>query len=339
MTRYPVSRHSTRHGWEKREVQKKWRSLLAVFITVVLFLAVANGLIKSFSLKKNLGSSSWSGKSSFVIALAADPASVFIFQKDSKRMVLLTLNNENYLPTGNQDQPIAKTSSIVEEKDGRRLERVLSLAFRSNIENYLIFKTSQKIDRETAQKLFKNFASLTTPLTLLIGGQDKIIMSTNITRIDLFRLWWQIKGFSVNSLDLVDLGQATEELIQKNNQKVLVVDEVFLHREISKYLEDLDLRKENLKVEIDNASDYSTAASLASDFVTSVGGSVISVETSDVKVDKTYILTSQNKKYTSRYLAKIFKCDIKSTPESKDEDTQDKIRVVLGQDFAARYSE
>ena len=46
MTRYP--------SWRKHEVRRDGKNILAVFILIVLVFATANGIAKSFSLKKYL---------------------------------------------------------------------------------------------------------------------------------------------------------------------------------------------------------------------------------------------------------------------------------------------
>jgi len=326
MTAYPA--------WKKRQVQAKWRNLLALFVTLTLVLALFNGLAKSFSLNKYFGHSKWDSKSSFVAALSTTPISLLVVQKEPKKIVFLTLSEETYLTTGDSEEPIVRLSSVIGIGEEEQLSKILTVAYRTYIGSYVTFKREQKIDMETAQKWFKQYASILTPFAILTGGINGEVMDTNITRTDQFKLWWQVKGFSIKSVDLVDLSQYKEELLVYNNQKVLGVDDVVLHEVIKKYLGNLEVEKENLKVKVTNSTSVSGAGQLAADFVTSVGGSVVEVNTSSSSLSNTFIQTEDKNSYSAKYLAKMFDCGINGAPESGEGAD---ITLVIGQDFTARY--
>lgn len=326
MTSYPA--------WKKRQVRAKGRSLLAFFITLTLILALFNGLAKSFSLSKYFGYSKWDSKSSFVAALSTTPASLLIVQRDPKRIVFFTLDEETYLTTGNSQQPIAKLSSVVDKNEGAQLAKVLTFAYRANIDSYVTFSEEQKIDKETTQKWFKQYASILTPFSILTKGISGEVKDTNITRIDLLKLWWQVKGFSIKSLDFVDLSQYKEEMLAFDNQKVLGIDDVVLHQLIKKYLENLEIEKENLKIKVSNSTDVLGAGQLAADFITSIGGSVVEINSSTSALSKTFIRAEDKNSYSAKYLANIFGCGINGASE-KEEGAD--ITLVVGQDFVARY--
>jgi len=326
MTTYPA--------WKKRQVQAKWRNLVAFFITLTLVLALLNGLSKSLSLNKYFGKSNWDSKSSFVAALSTTPISLLVVQKDPKRIVFLTLSEETYLTTGESEEPIVKLSSLVGKGEGEQLSKILTVAYRTYIGSYVVFKKDQKIDKDMVQKWFKQYASLLTPFAILTGGINGEVMNTNITRIDQFKLWWQVKGISLKNVDLVDLSQYREEMLVFDNQKVLGVDDVVLHQVIKKYLGNLEIEKDNLKVLITNSTGVPGAGQLAADFVTSVGGSVVEVDTSSSNLSKTFIQTEDKNSYSAKYLAKMFDCGINGAPEGGEGAD---ITLVIGQDFTARY--
>ena len=135
-------------------------------------------------------------------------------------------------------------------------------------------------------------------------------------------------------MDLVDLSQYREEMLVFDNQKVLGVDGVVLHQVIKKYLGNLEIEKENLKVLITNSTGVPGAGQLAADFVTSVGGSVVEVDTSSSNLSKTFIQTEDKNSYSAKYLAKMFDCGINGAPEGGEGAD---ITLVIGQDFTARY--
>lgn len=328
MTRYPA--------WKKHQIQRGWRNIIVIFVTVILVFAVLNGFLKTFSLKNYLGHSKWDGQSSLAVAIGASSPSVLIFQKDPQKITFIKLNANSYFETGDFKEPLKKFSSIVNERNGEKLSRVFSLTFLSKIDNYIFFENDQEVNEKFVHDWFKDFASIATPIKILKGKLGGEIQNTNITRIDLIKLWWQAKSLSINRVNLVDISSGGEEIVTRDNQKVLGADTEFLHREIAKYLENFKMVQEDFKIDVRNASGITSAGKLVTDFVTSVGGKVVKIENAEDLVEKTTIVSSDKNAYTTRYLANIFNCDI--TTRSKNGKNKE-ITIVIGQDFAARYLE
>lgn len=333
MAYYLRGRHR-RYGFSQSQTGKDWRAMLAILAVIFVVLAGVNGFSKSFKLGKYLGKSGWDSQSSFSIALDTNPPAVFIYQKDPKRIVFATLDANSYFESGKLDAPIEKIKDVQDKKSGKDLSRLFSLSFRGDIENYIIFNQSKNLDKQESEKLFKNLAAITAPLAILAPKPQADIKDTNIARIDMIKLWWQLKGLSLNQLDLVDLGSLKTEVINAKNEKVLGVDDISLNHQIAKYLENPQVRKDEYKIKIKNASGYLGAGYLAADFAQAIGASVISAETADQVSENTLIITGSGG-YTPDYLAKIFKCDIKVASENDNRE----ITVIIGRDFAVRYFE
>lgn len=331
---YYLRSRRRRYGISKPQNSQDWRGMLVILAVIFVVLAGVNGFSKSFKLGKYLGKSGWDSQSSFPIALDTNPPAVFIYQKDPKRIVFATLDANSYFESGRLDAPIEKIKDVQEKKSGKDLSRLFSLSFRTNIENYIIFNQPKNLDKQEAEKLFKNLAAITAPFAILAPKPQADIKDTNIARIDMIKLWWQLKGLSLNQLDLVDLGNHKTEVISAKDEKVLGVDDISLNRQIAKYLENSQVRKDEYKVKIQNASGYLGAGYLAADFVQAIGANVISAETADQVSENTLIITDSGG-YTPDYLAKIFKCDIKVVSENDGRE----ITVIIGRDFAVRYFE
>ena len=328
MTDYPAKRG----GWRERQVRQKWRDLAAVFITALLLLAIFNGFWKGLSAKKFLGDSSWDGRTSLTVALFTKPASLAIYQPEPKRLVFLKLNEDNFFPTGTASKPLAKLSEIAAKNEGSQLTRSLSLAFGSAVEKYLFFEEEQKLGKEEAIGLFTKFAAITTPLAILSGKIEGGLGDTNIARYDLFKLWWSLKSLSVERLELVDLSSLREEVIDASGQKVLGVDDAALHLLIAKYLEISKFSQQDVSISVENASGVAGAGQLGADFIGAVGGRVQSLTAVAVISETTRVLTSDKDSDAAFYLANLFNCDINSSPE-----TGNRLKVVIGRDFARRY--
>src|SRR3989344_5964453 len=235
-------------SWKKREVQRKWQSILGIFITFILLFAIINGFLKTVSIGKFLGKSKWDGKGSFVLSLKTNPQSVFIFQKDPKRLVFLTISPDIYLENNGSKTPLVKLSQIDSAEESAKL---LSNSFGAKIDQFVTFQKDQVLDKAGARGIFKQFASITFPFNIISGIAN--IKSTNVTRVDWFRLWWQIKGLSVDKLEIVDISPKTEDIVTSSNQKILGADSASWHRVISEYLENQELSREDFKIEITNS--------------------------------------------------------------------------------------
>ena len=307
---------------------------MAVFILIILVFAIANGIVKSFSLKNFFDKSAWDGKSPFVSTLETSPPSIFVFQKDPKRLAVFKLDENAYLVTA-QKEGLRKTADIFEKENAQKVARVLSLNLGTDIENFVSFGPKVTAEKQSFENLFKTFASFVTPFKIIGGAYGSGIENTNITRIDLLKLWWQLKEVSAEKIELVELSPYKEEIITADNKKVLGVGEESIRLKISKYLENRYLDQEKANVEIINGSKVPGALELAADFASSAGFSVIEAEESSQISEKTQIVAKDKNSYNVSYLASIFDCDIVSESNGQGAD----ITVVIGRDFASNYFE
>ena len=322
-------------AWKKHQVKRKWQSIVSVFITVTLLFAIVNGLAKGISFKNQLATSKWDGKSSMAVAINTKNPSVFIFQADPKAAIILTNGSDIFYQSGKEEEVLQKvTSNILDSPQG--LTRLLSHTYGAKIDNYLMLNSENEMDEDFYKKLFINFTSITTPLKLLTYGWGDDIKSTNVSRLDAIRLWWQLKSISIENLSVSDLSAYTSEIINYENQKVLGADTVSINRVISNYLESITVVSENKKIRIQNGSKNLKAAKLAASFIESVGGNVVEVSNSDFEYTQTQIIAKDKRSYTLGYLAKIFNCDING---AQNLDNSDEITVIVGADFADTYFE
>ena len=322
-------------AWKKHQVKRKWQSIVSVFITVTLLFAIVNGLAKGISFKNQLATSKWDGKSSMAVAINTKNPSVFIFQADPKAAIILTNGSDIFYQSGKEEEVLQKvTSNILDSPQD--LTRLLSHTYGAKIDNYLMLNSENEMDEDFYKKLFINFTSITTPLKLLTYGWGDDIKSTNVSRLDAIRLWWQLKSISIENLSVSDLSAYTSEIINYENQKVLGADTVSINRVISNYLESITVVSENKKIRIQNGSKNLKAAKLAASFIESVGGNVVEVSNSDFEYTQTQIIAKDKRSYTLGYLAKIFNCDING---AQNLDNSDEITVIVGADFADTYFE
>ncbi|MDP2632681.1 MAG: LytR C-terminal domain-containing protein [Candidatus Curtissbacteria bacterium] len=320
--------HKKRTGFGQSETLNKWRRMLAVFVLVTLVFAIISGIGKTIAFGKILGTSTWDGNSSVSIIRNTNPPSILIWQTYPKRLIVLTLDSDLKLVIGDTWRGVKGVGEIFEKLSGAEARKVVASGIHVPITNYVYFEKDENRHRDNFEDEFRRFAAITTPLSILVYGVGDV--DTDIARMDIIRLWWQVKSLSVDDIEIVDSTAMTENVALSGGQKVLGVDDVSMHALLSKYMENRKILESSQKVTIINASGVSGTGKLASDFVSAVGGTVESVEAADV-VDVTSMIAE--KSYTSTYLAKLFDCVITSGPIN----SRGSIRIVIGRDFAQKY--
>ena len=326
MTSYPA--------WKKYQVKNNWKNLISVFLTITFLFALFNGFLKGISLKEKFSTSRWDGKSPFAVVLAGSDPVVALYQNDPQKLTFLKISGDTYVETDSLGPAISKLRDVA--FSGERTLRLVSRTFGADFQNFAQTSDLTKINESEAEEVFKDFASILTPLKILTGGYKTHIENTNITRIDALRLWWQLKGLGIRDVNFKDLSHLSGEIVTENSEKVLGADSQSLNKEISKYLENLNIARDNLKILISNQSGEIAASGLAYTFVKSVGANVVEVRDEKTKVLKTQILANDKNSYTASYLAKMFNCDINGARETVQ---NGEILVVLGQDFAKYWFE
>ena len=291
-------------AWKKHQVKRKWQSIVSVFITVTLLFAIVNGLAKGISLKNQFATSKWDGKSSMVIAINTKNPSVFIFQTDPKKAIVLTNDSNIFYQTGKNEEVLQRVTSDVLNSP-QDLTHILSHTYGAKIDNYLMLKAESEMDEDFYKKLFINFASITTPLKLLTYGLGDDIKSTNVSRLDAIRLWWQLKSIGVENLSVSDLSAYSAEIINYENKKVLGADTVSINRVVSNYLENITVIAENKKIKVKNGSANPKAVRLAASFIESVGGNVVEISNSDFEYTQTQIIAKETIKIVTPKTANI----------------------------------
>lgn len=283
------------------------------FIAVVIILLLSFFVILNFA--KHFGSGSenkvsWDGVSSYVVSFTNNPNLLFIFQKDPKRSIFVTSGEK--LASSNIGNDFLKEASV---KLG------------ANVSKFVNVKSSSVVE---AKKTYENFTSFITPIKILTVGWGGSGLDTNISRIEALRLWWQLKDIRANDVKTLKIGGNAMD--SKSN--VLGATSKYLNHEISPYLENLKIVKEDLPIEIINSSGDTRVSTFAENFITSTGGRVVSVQASADVVDSCQIKTNVVASYSVKYLANIFGCVINDNTQEGDNQV---VTIQLGKTFAQNY--
>lgn len=327
MTRYPA--------WKRHEVNRKWRGVLAVFITITLTFAAINGILRTFSLKSFFESSRWDGKAPYIAAVGGGSGGLFVFNKQQKKVMLFKLPRDIYLLTGKKEEAFRKVSDVVKSKSGDELSRLVSYSFGVPVGNFILSEALQEIDKNSLQKYLKDYVSPANLIVILIKGTPE---GTNIARLDAFKLWWQLKSLRINNVEVVNLEDNTQGVVAENNQKVLGVDEESLRLKVSPYTKNTYVENENFDLIVVNASGSSLTLGLAADFASSMGYKLEELDSSVSYINDCQVVTHKKDSYSAKYLAEIFNCDNISQPDEGDLSTT-RIKLILGKEFASKYFE
>lgn len=321
MTDYPANKKSSKgHIWEKMERARKWRGVLAIFICVFLGFFIINGILRAFSLKNHISASKWNDRMPYAAAINTTVPIVVVFNKDIGEVVVLTVPGDILIPEDGK-------AGDVNADDGQELTKTLTGVLGLDVRNYVILK--DKTEAQTAEIAYRDFTSVSTLIKIVTGRNGPGVGSTNVTRIDLLRLWWQVKSSGIKSPKVIDLVQFSQDI---SPQKTHFDRELF-HLAVDKYFGIAGVADQNIKVEIKNSSGVVGAGQIGSEIASSLGFNVIRVETGEAKIVKCNISGGPKNSAASLYLANIFSCDIVSSLSGTQSAP---ITVDLGSDFAKR---
>lgn len=332
MTDY--SSHSNRRAsWKRRQNQNKWRGILAVFITVVLIFVIINGFLRGLTLKRWFSGSIWDGRTVMAIAVNSEPPSLVVYQNESRRITVVALPGDLSFATGDAGEPIKRVQKAFEEdSEGGRL--FLTKYLGVNVSGFVKLKEIKKMDRAEAQKIFGDFAFLTTPVSIVFNGLERNIEVTNLSRVDMLRFWWHVKGMSVDDLVFVTLDNYVVGIIGAEDKTFKGLDRDLTRRAIAKYFEGEKLLSKKVAIEVNNSSGVNGIGTLASEIAEMAGFSVSNVTGGDSTQEMTKVIVSE-KSEEADHLAKIFNCDIVWRQNNEAESS--KITLVIGSDFAKRF--
>ncbi|MBI3342456.1 LytR C-terminal domain-containing protein [Candidatus Curtissbacteria bacterium] len=328
MTDYPSGRHNhNKSSWKEATARRKMRDLFAVLVVGFLALLIVSGLLRALALKAQASKSVWSPQNSIAVAVNLQMPAVVVFQKEPPRVTFFSMPTGISYATGESQKPVEQVVSVF-KMPGQDATHLLTNLMGINVANYFYFKTPPKVDQNNYQEIFKNFASIQTPIGILFGRTGSV-GQTNLTGEDLLHLWWQVKGLSMRQVDFVSLQTYAEDMMGPGNTSFKGIDREKTTTAIGKYFTPLSAREH--KITIRNAAGVSGAARLARQLVETYGWTVDMVE--DGEQESVSHIISREKNQESRDLAKIFGCDIVQV--QNDQDT--KITIILGSDFAKKF--
>ena len=287
-----MKKHLPRWGEEQKErkANKTRRFAFVCLFFILLILLVGFG----YKISGSIGKSIWDGKNQINLAFDAQPVAIASFNPQENSANILIIPNGTLVEAawGYGSYRVESLFGLG-ELDGRggevlatSLQEYLGIPIDAyaSMENAKCKVQSAKEAKDSILGVFLNF--------LKNGGK------TNLTKWDLFRLWWKINNIPEDKIKIFDL------------------DPQLLEQIISGFAIDEKIKEEDLAIAVLNATDQPGLATKRSRLTRNIGGRVIGIgelENGEWKMENGKCQIRSKKIYKNSYtvkkLSKIFNCD------------------------------
>lgn len=276
--------------------------------------------------------SKWSGSERINLILTDRQANLVSFSPDEGELTIISLPQETRIGVvhGYGDYPLGSLRKLeIQEKRKDLLVESLKENFGIPIDGWVETAGSEQQLADSGQHTVASKEEILTRLRsqMLGGGRS------NLTSVDLFRLWWGIRGLrfdKIKTVDLVKTNSLTTQVLADQTQALEINNSNLDERFQRLFFEPL-LRQERLGIEVLNATMHPGLGERAARIVNNMGGEVLIVGNSDKQIKKCQASSTKEKKesYTVKKLEKVFNCDW----EEKKEEGRAEITLILGEDY------
>ena len=291
-------------------------TLLLVILLAVPLVTKVVGVVRG---------SVWDGSGHINIAVDNGDIHIWSLEPQDKHLTKVIIPSNVYLLVssyGSYRAGAVGRLSLLENKDGQLLIEAIAGSLGVSVDAVII----RKEGRVNSIELDKTFGFAGIGTIAFAAGQVSVY--TNLTLYDMLRLWLLSFTLRKEAIEIVDLAnsQAVSKITLPDNTEGLSVDRERFGHVAQKYFLDTRLANENLTIEIVNGTKTEGLANQLAFVLTNIGGTVIATGKSEVREEKTKIVTKV-KSYTSSRIAKITGGDV--LLEQPKEGRAD-ILVVLG---------
>lgn len=301
------------------------------------------------SLVSPIKASKWDG-SSVVNVVFTSPnfennpdISLVSFHPKEKKAVILHIASQTYLelPRGYGSWMIGSVFRLGEEespkKGGQLLKQSVAKLVGLNIDGIVLV---DKKDYNSPEELIASWRK--NPLAPFIDLKD---IQSDLTASEATKLFTSLTSLRNDKTASLNLEQSniTESKLLADSTRVLGVDTIRLDLFVRDKMADEDVLAEGLSVAVFNGTDHPGLALEAVRVVTNMGGNVITVGNTEVKMGKSSVVTGvgleevEKKGATVKRLLQIFAphcanltCDLE---DPKVSTSRAQINLVLGEDY------
>lgn len=359
-----VNKKTQKKSSSKRKVPKRTSSQKRIFwgcfsLFLVIFLVVVGKLLNylnspSFSFahptdKKNY---TYLGNTTINLVFKTDSVYSLFYTPHEKMAVVLKIPDDSYLDLafGFGKYPTRSIYDLGQvdtvTMGGRLLKHTISSLEGTIIDGIVVsqdpkdFRSPVKLVEQLKQNPFAIF-----PLTARL--------ESDLSKLELLKLFWDLKGVRADNLSLVDLGNSsiTKSLLLADGSRGLGIDQAKLDLLLQSKLKDVKVMDEGLSIGVINGTTHPRLAESVARIINNLGGRVIFMTNSQANYSQSFVLGKPS--YTTTRLSQFFaphclpsanmvlswikkpQCVI-NDPEILSSRAQ--ISVVLGEDFYAKQN-
>ena len=325
--------------WEKSKREKRKNRLVRLLVLLIFALVLINFAIKLPGIYKQINNPlpSFSGKDERTQPLDTSSrtnlllisyesnrlvdAAVASFEPSDKKVTLLLFDLPN-------NKNIRLPANRAFREDGlRAISKYVSLNLGIILDRYLALENEDAyFTPESTRSVYKQIGSVSVPLKILsIRGKLGEGLKTNFSSRELLSLFWRLRGSELDEKDIISFSDLKVDSLQSEELATLVSNSFF----------DKNIVEESASITIRNSSGVSGAAGYLTAILTTLGASVIEIETGEQTQERSLLIVKNSKPKLEKRLSSLVKLDKKSKSE---EDFAGDVLIDLGKNAAGELT-
>lgn len=325
--------------WRQEQKNKRRRKVF-IFIKLFFYLILLGFIFFiAFSFLKLTKESSLNKDLRSTIILATKPILVLSFEPQGD-FTVISIPEKTYLEVnrgfGSYRLGAVWDLGVMEGLKGELLAETVQEFLGVPIDGWLGSKSDSWLISPKQENFLQEKNELTSwsrllkPQELLNSYRN---LETNLTFVDLVRLWFSAKFTRFDKIKFVDLesGSALTTLTLADGTKVFAADQKTVDGLLVDLFKEQKIVQEHLTLEILNGTEKAGLANRLARLITNLGGDVVSVTNSQEKIGRCQIKGKNQalESYTGQLLAKIYNCvKIANQTEARAD-----LQVAIGQDY------
>lgn len=327
----------------KHRSPRKSKKQISKFLIIIPLILLAVAVLVIFGSK-----SSYDGITRYNFVVDSDPVTVFSINPKEHSALILSFSGGVYLdiPYGYgrySAQNIYRLGNLDQMRSGGELlassiENTLAV----NIDGYIhpengILRNVPEINEDNLLNIKNDYFSLHGIISNS-GNVLKFLKNTdsNITLIDKFRIWKEIRGIRSDNITFIDLGKMniyTEDKLS-DGTPVKYFDRDLLDSVVSNKLYDSNIRNENISIEIINTTNRDGLAQQLARVLVNLGANIVKKNSEEGVGNFNCLLRMDNEKLKNSFIVKkikkLYSCrdEVKNTQGNISD-----ITFILGKDF------
>lgn len=306
------------------------KSISVLMVVILLFFI-------GIKINREIKTSIWDKKSRLNIVINSDPVIFFSLDPERKKITVIKFSTNDYEEVsggyGNSKINSLWKLGVIEKKDGKILANSVQSALGSPVDGWIGKSSSwriKKISEDLISTKIKEISNFGFLYKIIKETKLNKNIKTNLTTVDLIKIWLTIKEIRSDKIFYIDLGEKklTTKMTLPDGTKVETIDKNKVDADLNIYLKDNKIEEEGFSLEVKNGTKIPGLGSKLSRILSSLGSQIIKVENSP-ESDKTICLSGEKlmNSYTLKRIINLTNCLVEKSNTKEAE-----IIIILGKD-------